>query len=74
MSIPELGRKKLHAVFIRAPIIEQVHEGVSVLGEINGAAIAVRQGNLFACSFHPELTDDVRVHKYFLSFVANGGA
>jgi len=73
MHIPDLGKRSFHAVFIRAPIIEQVHEGVTVFGEINGAAVAVRQGNLFACSFHPELTDDVRIHKYFLSFIANGG-
>ncbi len=69
MPIPELGKKGFHAVFIRAPIIEKVHDGVTVLGEVNRSPVVVRQGNLLACSFHPELTDDVRIHKYFLSFI-----
>jgi len=72
VSIPELGKRPFHAVFIRAPIIEQTHDGVTVLGKVNGSPVAVRQGNLLACSFHPELTGDVRIHRYFISCICNG--
>jgi 5'-phosphate synthase pdxT subunit len=57
------------AVFIRAPIIESVGEGVEVLAEINGQIVAARQGHLLACSFHPELTDDPRFHALFADMV-----
>jgi 5'-phosphate synthase pdxT subunit len=69
MPIPQIGKKRFHAVFIRAPVIEKADNGVTILGEIDGSPVAVRQGNLLACSFHPELTDDVRMHKYFVSFI-----
>ncbi|HEX5262869.1 MAG TPA: pyridoxal 5'-phosphate synthase glutaminase subunit PdxT [Phenylobacterium sp.] len=58
-----------HAVFIRAPWVEQTGPGVSVLGEDNGRIVAVRQGPLLATSFHPELTPDRRIHKLFVSMV-----
>ena len=63
-----------HAVFIRAPWVERVGEGVEVLGRITGGAaagriVAVRQRNLLATSFHPELTGDLRVHKFFVAMV-----
>ncbi|MFB6097049.1 MAG: pyridoxal 5'-phosphate synthase glutaminase subunit PdxT [Haloferacaceae archaeon] len=51
------------AVFIRAPLIDEVGEGVEVLAEWNGDPVAVRQGNVLGTSFHPELTDDVRIHR-----------
>lgn len=57
------------AVFIRAPIIESVGEGVEVLAEINGQIVAARQGHLLASSFHPELTDDPRFHALFAEMV-----
>ena len=56
----------LHAVFIRAPSIEAVGEDVEVLAEHEGAPVFVRQGNLLASSFHPEMTDDGRVHGLFV--------
>lgn len=61
------------AVFIRAPLIRSVGEGVKVLAKLeNGAIVAARQGHLLATAFHPELTDDLRMHRYFLSILANG--
>lgn len=55
------------AVFIRAPIIESVGEGVQVLSKLeDGRIVAVRQGNLLGISFHPEVSGDNRVHKYFV--------
>ncbi|MEU1754532.1 pyridoxal 5'-phosphate synthase glutaminase subunit PdxT [Micromonospora matsumotoense] len=63
-----------HAVFIRAPWVERVDAGVEVLGRITGGPavdriVAVRQGNLLATSFHPELTGDLRLHRYFADLV-----
>jgi pyridoxal 5'-phosphate synthase pdxT subunit len=64
----------VHAVFIRAPWVEQVGDGVEVLarvegGPADGRIVAVRQGHLLATSFHPELTGDVRVHELFVGMV-----
>jgi 5'-phosphate synthase pdxT subunit len=55
-----------HAVFIRAPVISRVGEGVEVLAEVNGAPVAVRQGKHLGLSFHPELSGDTRLHRLFL--------
>ena len=68
LSIPEIGADPLPAVFIRAPVITGVGAGVKVLAEVNGQAVAVRQNNILATSFHPELPRDTRLHSYFLSF------
>ena len=71
LDIPVLGDKPFPAVFIRAPLIELVNNGVDVLARLNTSAIvAVRQGNILASAFHPELTDDHRFHRYFLDIVA----
>jgi 5'-phosphate synthase pdxT subunit len=64
----------LHAVFIRAPWVEKAGAGVEVLGRVvggpaDGRIVAVRQGNLLATSFHPELTGDTRVHALFVDLV-----
>ncbi|HEV2088279.1 MAG TPA: pyridoxal 5'-phosphate synthase glutaminase subunit PdxT [Cryptosporangiaceae bacterium] len=69
----------LHAVFIRAPWVEEVGAGVEVLARVGGGAadgriVAVRQGNLLATSFHPELTGDTRVHELFLEMVVRADA
>lgn len=58
-----------HAVFIRAPWVEQAGAEVTVLGEDNGRIIAVRQGPLLATAFHPELTPDRRIHELFVKMV-----
>ena len=60
----------LHGVFIRAPRIRDVGAGVDVLGELDGEAVLVRDGRMLLASFHPELTDDLRVHELFLQMVA----
>ncbi len=57
----------LHAVFIRAPWVDQHGEGVTVLAEIDGHPVAVRQGNVLAVSFHPELAGDGRLHELLLA-------
>ena len=58
------------AVFIRAPLITEVGEGVEVLSQLtDGRIVAARQGNLLATSFHPELTGDTRFHEYFLEMI-----
>ncbi|MCR8645150.1 pyridoxal 5'-phosphate synthase glutaminase subunit PdxT [Paenibacillus sp. N1-5-1-14] len=59
----------VRAVFIRAPLIEEVGEGVEVLATYNEQIVAARQGNLLAASFHPELTDDYAMHTYFINMV-----
>jgi pyridoxal 5'-phosphate synthase pdxT subunit len=59
----------LHGVFIRAPRIRAVGEDVEILGELDGEAVFVRDGRLMLASFHPELTDDTRVHERFLGLV-----
>lgn len=61
--------EKVRAVFIRAPLIKEVGANVDVLSMHNGEIVAARQGHLLAVSFHPELTDDYRMHQYFLDMV-----
>ncbi len=58
---------EIEAVFIRAPVITEVGEGVDVLARFEDYIVAAQQGNILALAFHPELTDDTRVHEYFLS-------
>ncbi len=61
--------RPVHAVFIRAPWVEQVGAEVEVLAEAEGHPVAVRQGHLMATSFHPEVADDGRIHRLFLDLV-----
>ena len=64
----------VHGIFIRAPWVESVGEGVEVLADLGDQRIvAVRQGNLLATSFHPELSGDMRVHQYFVDLVRDAG-
>lgn len=68
IEMPEVSERPVHAVFIRAPIVESVGPGVQVLGKLqDGTIVAVRQGNILATSFHPELTQDPTMHLYFIS-------
>lgn len=60
------GIKEFPMVFIRAPYIESVGKGVDVLAEVGGHIVAARERNMLVTSFHPELTEDLRVHEYFL--------
>ncbi len=66
LPIKALGEAPFPAVFIRAPIIEEAGEGVEVLAAMEGGGVAARQGNLLVCAFHPELTEDLRFHRYFV--------
>ncbi len=70
LSVPVLTKYAnlpFHAVFIRAPLIESVDQGVEVISSLpDGRVVAARQGHLLATSFHPELTGDNRFHRYFL--------
>jgi len=59
----------MRAVFIRAPWVEEVGPGVDVLAVYGGRVVAARQGHLLAAAFHPELTDDVRMHELFLGMI-----
>ena len=60
----------VEAVFIRAPKVEEVGDGVEVVSTLpDGTIVGVRQGNVLGCSFHPELSEDDRVHEYFLRMV-----
>lgn len=58
-----------HAVFIRAPFVEQVGDGVEVLASVDGHPVLCRQGRVVVSAFHPELTGDLRLHEQFLSLV-----
>ena len=70
LDIPQLGGAPVHAVFIRAPIVESVGERATVLARVpDGRVVAVEQGDLLGTSFHPEITGDTRFHAYFLAKV-----
>lgn len=66
LEVPALGREPYRAVFIRAPAVASAGSGVEVLARHEGRAVAARQGNLLALAFHPELSGDLRLHRYFL--------
>jgi len=63
----------LHAVFIRAPWVEEVGPNVEVLAEVDGHPVLAREGRFLVAAFHPELTDDTRLHARFLDLVREGG-
>jgi len=68
LSVPVLGSEPFPTVFIRAPLIEQVGADVAVLAQLeDGGIVAAQQGRLLATAFHPELTGDDRMHRYFLN-------
>jgi len=70
LVVPALGEERFPAIFIRAPKIESVGEGVEVLAKLeDGTPVAARQGNMLVTAFHPELSGDLRFHKYFLAMV-----
>jgi pyridoxal 5'-phosphate synthase pdxT subunit len=76
LDVPDLeGGRPFHAIFIRAPLIESVGDGVQVLARAEkdhrDVIVAARQGNLLVTSFHPELSNDDRFHRYFLQMAAH---
>jgi len=74
LDIPAVGDEPMHAVFIRAPVVERVGDDVTVVSALgDGRVVAVEQGNLLGTSFHPEMTGDTRFHQYFLDRVESTG-
>ncbi len=72
LELQQIEGPPFHAVFIRAPMVSKIGEDVKVLAALDdGSAVAVRQGNMLATAFHPELTKDVRVHELFVK-IATG--
>jgi 5'-phosphate synthase pdxT subunit len=69
LTIPLLGRESFPGVFIRAPVVEKVWGEAEPLATYNGKIVAVQQGRLLATAFHPELTEDLRLHKYFVKLI-----
>ena len=69
-TVDEFGNfGKIPMVFIRAPYISRVGDGVDVLATVNEKIVAVRQGNFLVTAFHPELTDNLSVHRYFIDMI-----
>lgn len=71
IAIPEIGDRPFEAIFIRAPMITRIGDGVEILASYNGNPVFVRSGNVIATSFHPELSEDTRIHEFFLEMVKN---
>ncbi|MBT1544765.1 pyridoxal 5'-phosphate synthase glutaminase subunit PdxT [Curtobacterium aurantiacum] len=72
IPMPDLGEAPVHAVFIRAPVVEQRGDDVHVLGALpDGQVVAVQQGNVIASAFHPEVAGEDRFHRRFLDLVRN---
>jgi 5'-phosphate synthase pdxT subunit len=66
LSVGAAGEEPVHAVFIRAPVVERVGDSVEVLASVDGRPVACREGPVLVTSFHPELSDDLRLHELFL--------
>jgi len=71
LDVEGIGPEPLRAVFIRAPWVSDAAPGVDILAEVDGHPVAVRDGNLLAVAFHPELTDDSRVHALFMAMASS---
>jgi pyridoxal 5'-phosphate synthase pdxT subunit len=69
LRIPVIGEECFHGVFIRAPALEKVWGRCKCLCKLEGRIVLARQDNLLASAFHPELTDDTRLHEYFLEMI-----
>ncbi|BAI61736.1 glutamine amidotransferase subunit PdxT [Methanocella paludicola SANAE] len=71
LELPFINNGPFDAVFIRAPAIISAGDGVEVLARLDDFIVAAKQGNIVALAFHPELTNDTRVHEYFMEIVKN---
>lgn len=69
MAVPEFGAESLKAVFIRAPYIEAAGQDVKVMARVHDKIVIARQNKILVTAFHPELTQDDRIHKYFISMI-----
>ena len=67
LNIDKIGKVK--GVFIRAPVIEKVRDGIRILSKLNNNPVLIQKGNILASTFHPELTGDKRVHEYFIKSI-----
>jgi len=74
LAVEGLGDESLRAVFIRAPWVQRCGAGVEVLAAYEGHPVAIREGSVLACAFHPELTDDPRLHAYFMAMTTSSQA
>ncbi len=72
IPVPAIGPAAVKGVFIRAPYITETGPGVEVMARFEGKIVMARQGRLLAASFHPELTDDPRIHQFFFSEFLRG--
>ena len=70
LVIDGIGPEPLRAVFIRAPWVEERGRGVEVLSEVDGHPVVIRDGSVLACAFHPELTDDPRLHALLMAMAS----
>ncbi|MGB6462693.1 MAG: pyridoxal 5'-phosphate synthase glutaminase subunit PdxT [Nitrosotalea sp.] len=69
IALEKIGVPKFHGVFIRAPSVIDAGKDVEILSKFNEKIVAVKQGNIIGTSFHPELTTDLSIHKYFVNLV-----
>ncbi|NIP62156.1 MAG: pyridoxal 5'-phosphate synthase glutaminase subunit PdxT [Nitrosopumilaceae archaeon] len=69
VSLEQIQIPKFRGVFIRAPSVSSIGSGIEVLSKLNEKIVAIKKGNIIGTSFHPELTDDVSVHKQFVKMV-----
>lgn len=69
LDIPTLGKKPFHAIYIRAPLYIKSGKGVEILAKAHGGFVMARQDNMLITCFHPEISNDTRVHEYFLGMI-----
>jgi 5'-phosphate synthase pdxT subunit len=73
LEIPTIGEKKFKGVFIRAPAVREAGSQVKVLSKLGNVIVAVQQGNMIGTAFHPELTEDTRIHQLLINMVIEAG-
>jgi len=71
LEIEGIGDEPMRAVFIRAPWVDRLGSSVEILAEYDGHPVAIREGTVLACAFHPELTDDPRLHALFMAMTTS---
>jgi len=71
LSIPAIGNDPFRGVFIRAPSVKEIGPKVEVLAKLHDSIVCVKQGAIIGTSFHPELTNDIRIHEFFLKSITD---
>lgn len=71
LSIPAIGKEPFRGVFIRAPSVKEIGPKVEVLAKLHDSIVCVKQGTIIGTSFHPELTNDIRIHEFFLKSITD---